>query len=91
MPLFYFHSQTDSRFTDHEGVECINPAEARRVAIQTCGEIMRGCAETFWGSRPWSVVVTDETGLIMWEIYVDGVSAAAAPAEPDRVPAQLSV
>jgi hypothetical protein len=80
MPLFFFHTQTDSRFTDTEGVECINSAEARRAAIQTCGEMMRGWAETFWGTRPWSVVVTDASGLILWEIYMDGVSSAAAPA-----------
>ena len=80
MPLFYFHTQTDSRFTDEEGVECASPADARRAAIQTCGEMMRGCAETFWGSRPWSVVVTDASGLILWEIFMDGVSSAAAPA-----------
>jgi hypothetical protein len=41
---------------------------------------MRDCADTFWGSRPWSVTVTDAVGLVLWEIEMDGTSSAAAPA-----------
>jgi hypothetical protein len=78
MPLFYFHTQTDTRSTDEEGVELAGPIEARREAIRTCGEIMRDAPEVFWGSRPWSVVVTNSVGLVLWEIYMDGVSSAAA-------------
>ena len=79
MPRFFFHIQTDSRFTDDEGVECINAVAARKAAIATCGELMRDCAETFWASRPWGVTVTDDTGLILWEVMMDGVASAAAP------------
>ena len=59
------------------GVELGSPVEARREAIRTCGQLMREGPEPFWGSRPWTVTVTDETGLILWEIYMDGVSSAA--------------
>lgn len=77
MPLYYFHAQTDSRTTDTDGLELANPVDARREAIRACGEMIRDCPEPFWGSRPWTVTVTDAAGLILWEISMDGVSSAA--------------
>ncbi len=52
MPRFFFHTQTDTRVADQEGVELDGSVEARRQAIQTCGEMMRDAPEGFWGSRP---------------------------------------
>lgn len=40
--------------------------------------MIRDATEQFWGSRPWTVPVTGEAGLIMWKIYMDGVASAAA-------------
>jgi hypothetical protein len=77
--LFYFHTQTDTRVTDEDGFEFDSPVEARRQAIKTCGEMMRDAPEGFWGSRPWSVTVTDSAGLVLWEVQVDGSPSAAAP------------
>ena len=79
MPKYFFHTQTDTRHSDEEGLELPGAIEARREAIMTCGELIRDCPEPFWGSRPWSVTVTDATGLVLWEIYIDGVASAAAP------------
>ena len=80
MPLFFFHTQTDTRTSDAAGIELRGAAEARQQAVQTCGEMMRDAPEAFWGTRPWSVVVTDAVGLVLWEIFMDGVSSASAPA-----------
>ncbi|WP_443027167.1 DUF6894 family protein [Sphingomonas sp. LB3N6] len=77
MPRFYFHTETDVRTTDTEGHECGSYSHARREAIKTCGQMMQDAPEVFWGSRPWSVSVTDATGLILWEIYLDGQTSAA--------------
>ncbi|WP_260597789.1 DUF6894 family protein [Sphingomonas endolithica] len=74
MARYFFHMQTDVRQTDNEGIEIAEPSEARRQAIQTCGEMMKEAPEVFWGSRPWNVTVTDATGRILWEIFMDGVS-----------------
>ncbi len=52
MPRFFFPTQTDIRVADQEGVELDGSVEARRQAIQTCGEMMRDAPEGFWGSRP---------------------------------------
>jgi hypothetical protein len=84
VPRFYFHTETDVRVTDTKGQEFPGYEEARREAIRTCGQMMREAAEAFWGSRPWNVSVTNEAGLIMWEIYVDGqTSAAGRSLEPN--------
>lgn len=38
---------------------------------------MKDAAISFWGSRPWSVSVTDPQGLVLWEIFMDGVASPA--------------
>jgi hypothetical protein len=75
---YYFHTSTHSRHTDDQGIECATPADARRMAIKTCGELIRGAEDRFWGSRPWAVTVTDAAGVIMYEIAVDGFASDAA-------------
>lgn len=77
---YFFHTQTYRRETDHDGAEFATGAEARQEAIRTFGQMMHDAPEGFWGSRPWSVIVTDAEGMICWEISVDGYSAATAPA-----------
>lgn len=78
MPRYFFHTQTDIRLTDEEGFELDGPVEARREAITACGEMMRDAPEQFWGSRPWSVTVTDAGGLVLYEISMDGVACSPA-------------
>ena len=85
MPHFYFHTETNVRTTDTEGMEFPGYEEAKHEAIRTAGQMMRDTPQEFWGSRPWSVSVTDADGLIMWEIYLDGQTSAAGRAlEPNR-------
>ena len=80
LPRYFFHTQSDFRFSDSEGLELAGLFEARKQAIQSCGELMKDCADVFWGSRPWTVTVTDAVGLVLWEIGIDGTAAPAAPA-----------
>lgn len=77
MPRFYFHTQTDTRITDEDGFDLPGFEEARKQAIRTAGQLMQDEPEVFWASRPWNVSVTDHTGLILWEIHLDGQSSAA--------------
>jgi hypothetical protein len=65
--------------TDDTGLEFATAQEARHEAIRSAGKLLRDAAEPFWGARPYSVTVTNEAGLVMWEIYMDGVNAAASP------------
>lgn len=79
MARYFFHLQTLTRTTDEEGSEFATPREARQEAIKTCGEMLRDSPEGFWGSRPWTVTVTDDVGLILWELAMDGFASAGAP------------
>ena len=80
MALYFFHTQTGSRATDEIGLEFSSPREARAQAIIACGELAKDSPEGFWGSRPWSVIVTDAMGLILWELSMDGFASAAGGA-----------
>jgi hypothetical protein len=80
MALYFFHIQTDSRMTDETGIDLATPLEARAEAIRTCGEMVKDDPKNFWGSRPWSVVVTDAAGLILWELSMDGFASSAGNA-----------
>jgi hypothetical protein len=72
MPQYFFHTQTQARAIDGEGLELSGDAEARSEAIKSCGEMVRDAPERFWGSRPWAVTVTDTTGRVLYEISVNG-------------------
>ncbi len=79
MQRYFFHIQTISRITDEDGLELSSPIEARRQAIETCGQMLKDAPDGFWGSRPWTVTVTDHAGLILWELSMDGYQSAGAP------------
>jgi len=78
MTRYFFHTQSNSRITDAIGIELKGPHEARKQAVESCGELLRDGGDSFWGSRPWSVIVTDEVGLVLWELSMDGAASAAA-------------
>lgn len=78
MTRYFFHSQTDTRYTDVEGKPFEKPSEARKQAIALAGAMLADAPEPFWGSRPWSVTVTNDSGLVLWEIMIDGITASAA-------------
>ncbi|WP_028966930.1 DUF6894 family protein [Sphingomonas phyllosphaerae] len=77
MMRYFFHSETDNRSTDGEGVELDTPEQARREGIQMCAQMMHDAPKSFWGSRPWSVTITDEAGLVLWNINIDASESAA--------------
>ncbi len=77
---YFFHSETDNRFTDPEGVELATPEQARGEAIKMCAQMMHEAPKSFWGSRPWSITITDEAGLILWNIDIDATSSVAGEA-----------
>ena len=78
MQRYFFHTQTDTRFTDQEGMALETPADARNQAIETRGQMMKDSPDGFWGSRPWTVTVTNFSGLVLWEISMDGATCAPA-------------
>lgn len=80
MARYFFHMQTHSRSTDDTGMELATPKEARAQAIVTCGQMMKDDPAGFWGTRPWSITVTNADGLILWELSMDGFASPAVDA-----------
>lgn len=75
MPRYFFQIQTFVRVADRQGMVLPNQAAARTEAIRASGEMMRDGAESFWSTRPWSVTVTDESGLILLRLEMDDRAA----------------
>ena len=77
MPLYYFHTDSHSRVQDNEGVELADIRAARANAAKSVAELLRGDADHFWGSRPWTMTVTDDQALILFTLEIDGQSSPA--------------
>lgn len=82
MPRYFFHTRTASKVADPDGVDLADHVAARHEAIRASGELMRDGAADFWGTRPWLVTVTDEAGLILYEIEMHGRASPACAKEP---------
>lgn len=78
MPIYFFHIQDTKWNSDAEGLYLEDDGAARREAIRTTSEMVRDCPEDFWGSRPWSVTVTDAAGSILYEISMNGHASRVA-------------
>jgi hypothetical protein len=58
MPRFFFHISDGAEYRDHEGIELIDIAAARRQAIETAG----GMLKEFWSGPEWRMTVVDALG-----------------------------
>ena len=46
--------------------------------------MVRDAPEEFWDSPPWGIKITDASGLVLYEVYMDGITSAAGQrASPD--------
>ena len=79
MSRFYFH--TDG--LDHrDGVELKSVQIAKCEAMKLAGHIVCDEATDIWENTEWTVTVTDETRLTVFQLRVLGTDAQAiAPAE----------
>jgi hypothetical protein len=78
MSIFYFHTESESRFTDTEGTELLGMTQARAEAARLAARMLAESAPKFWTTKPWTITVTDKSGLIFFAIEVSGYSAPAS-------------
>ena len=78
MSQFFFHTESDVRHSDDLGADLPDMESARAEAVQLCGAMMKDGARKFWGTKPWTMTVTDATGLIFFTLEVHGQDAPAA-------------
>ena len=74
MPRFYFH--LDGR-PDQEGVELADVATAKCEAIKFAGRQVCDEAHTFWNNADWTMTVTDESGLTLFQLQIVGTESPA--------------
>ena len=60
MTRYYFNVKDGQTLIDNEGDEFATLAEARNLAIEHSGEILKdGASDTLWSGEPWRMWVTD--------------------------------
>ncbi len=77
MDRYFFHTECDIRHTDSEGVPLADMTAARKAAAESVAALLKDGAHVFWGTKPWTMTVTDERGLIFFVIEVHGQDAPA--------------
>jgi hypothetical protein len=78
MARFFFHTESEYRHTDSEGAELNDVEAARCEGARLAGEILRDGARKFWGTKPWTLTVTDVEGLIFFTVVLHGQDTPAA-------------
>ena len=78
MPRYFFHTQNGDCIRDDQGEELRSVDAAREEAVAVLGEILRYRGASFWTTRAFSVIVTDDEGQT-----VVSVTASASDQAPD--------
>ena len=87
MPRFYFNTE-DQR--DREGTELESLAIAKCQAITLAGRLICEAADTFWDKAEWSLTVTNETGLTLFQLSITGTEAPVLWSERTKRAASAS-
>ena len=78
MPRYFFHTQNGDCIRDDQGEELRSVDAAREEAVAVLGEILRYRGASFWTTRAFSVIVTDDEGRT-----VVSVTASASDQAPE--------
>ena len=74
MPRFHFNSDNH---VDPKGHELESVAAAKCEAIKMFGSIVCEEADSFWDRAEWTMTVTDDRGLTLFQIHIVGLDSAA--------------
>ena len=61
MPRYFFHTENGHLVPDEDGLELADTDAANDVALDTIGEILRYQGRSFWETRHFRVIVTDDS------------------------------
>ena len=75
MPIYHFNIADEVRA---DGTALKDLTEAKCEAVKFAGRAICDAAGEFWDRKEWSLTVTDETGLILFQLDVNGTEAPAA-------------
>ncbi|MEO5773543.1 MAG: hypothetical protein ABIQ32_05430 [Sphingomicrobium sp.] len=74
MPRFHFNTYDRP---DVDGHELPSLAAAKCAAIRMFGAVVCDDADRFWDEADWSMTVTDDRGLTLFQLHLIGTDAAA--------------
>lgn len=78
MPRFFFNVHDGQDYPDLDGTELASIPDARRHASKYAGELLKADPDVFWNDQRWQMDVTDDRGLILYQLMFVGVNAPAA-------------
>lgn len=85
MARYFFHTENGDRHSDEDGTELPDLAAVKRAAVLTLCEMLKVRAGDFWDAGSFRLIVTDEAGLILYVLDVNGVEAPAVRPASGRV------
>ena len=72
MPRFYFHTDT---VKDADGTELKSVEAAKCEAIKLAGRLICDEAPNVWDNAEWTMTVSDEHGLTLFQLSIIGTEA----------------
>ena len=72
MPRFHFHSDGQR---DTDGTELDSVKDAKCAAVKMAGQIICEEAGEFWDKAEWTMTVTDDRGLTLFQLQIIGTEA----------------
>ncbi len=84
MPRYFFHVQDGEAFPDLQGTVLENDAAARTEAVRFSGVLLQQQPEKFWTGEEWSMRVTNDKDLTLFELMFMATCSAAMPTPAKR-------
>ena len=81
---YFFHTSDGRSLFDREGMEFDSATAAKIEAVRMMGEVLKDQATEFWDTQALKLIVTDETGLILFVLDLSAVEAPALSAARQR-------
>ncbi|HEV2748685.1 MAG TPA: hypothetical protein VGW34_15495 [Allosphingosinicella sp.] len=77
MPSYHFNIEGGELGEDREGTDLRDLATAKCEAAKLLGRVLCDSADTFWDRQELSVIVTDETKLVLFTLNLFATEAPA--------------
>lgn len=75
MPQYQFTISDRSAEIGSKTEELPGPAEAKSLAVETAGQVLKIVDGAFWADGLLKVVVTDQAGTLICAILINGIEA----------------
>lgn len=86
MPRYFFHIHDGVDIPDLVGTELAGLTEARREAITTAGATIHDLGQSFWIGDLWQMKVTDDAGIVLFELNFSGTLTSDVGTIPPSEP-----